>query len=410
MEELADSLESASHRPRIAAVLIQDEPLTNATGFQSEVLWEALYQCRSHAPELPLAVNEEATLGYLGVLGDAVDLWLDDSYYDRGTGHGGRTPLCEYILAIKDAHRRDRPYRAVGMYQLAGWEEDSVYHKASPDLATCQSLAGLAIGVEAQMQWRRFDGSHDLAARGAGGNKVLWDAYGPGGTISLLDRVGRYVNESLLYAADLGPTGVHTDECEYPPVAYRYGCWQREGNVGTYFVFANLDEFNEYTITLSWTSDLHLPVDSPPVTLDLDGWSTGVTAANVTINQLGSVSFRVPSAGYIVGRLSHYAPLASVEMSIPTDGLDLRVLGNPATGPAQISLLSAAGLPLDVRVFDAAGREVRRLFDGLWSRRADVLEWDGRDGSGRACGSGVYFVRAVAAYGQRKTATLVRLP
>ena len=43
-------------------------------------------------------------------------------------------------------------------------------------------------------------------------------------------------------------------------------------------------------------------------------------------------------------------------------------------------------------------------------RRADVLEWDGLDGSGRACGYGVYFVRAVASHGQRKTATLVRLP
>jgi flagellar hook assembly protein FlgD len=55
------------------------------------------------------------------------------------------------------------------------------------------------------------------------------------------------------------------------------------------------------------------------------------------------------------------------------------------------------GLPLDgpasVSVYDAAGRCVRPLAQGAFGAGRHQLVWDGRDGSGAAAASGVYFVR-----------------
>ena len=46
-----------------------------------------------------------------------------------------------------------------------------------------------------------------------------------------------------------------------------------------------------------------------------------------------------------------------------------------------------------VRVFDAHGRLVRRLWSGLVSARELRLPWDGRGDEGTPAGTGVYFAR-----------------
>jgi hypothetical protein len=47
----------------------------------------------------------------------------------------------------------------------------------------------------------------------------------------------------------------------------------------------------------------------------------------------------------------------------------------------------------ELHVYDAAGREVRRLFDGAPASRQLRVTWDGRDAAGAPVASGVYFAR-----------------
>ena len=61
---------------------------------------------------------------------------------------------------------------------------------------------------------------------------------------------------------------------------------------------------------------------------------------------------------------------------------------------ARISLSLPASGQLEVIVYDVKGRRVRALFAGEASGTHLDLRWDGRDDSGRAVGSGVYFCRA----------------
>jgi flagellar hook assembly protein FlgD len=47
-------------------------------------------------------------------------------------------------------------------------------------------------------------------------------------------------------------------------------------------------------------------------------------------------------------------------------------------------------------VYDAAGRRVRRLVSGASSAGLHDVPWDGRDDAGRAVASGAYLIRLVA--------------
>jgi hypothetical protein len=402
--DIESQTSSATGHPNMAGILLGDEPLSNL-GLRLEDLWEVMYRARRGSATLPLCINEEPTLGNLRGLSDAVDIWLDDSYYMRGDAQDGPTPLCEYIGAIKDMRRADRPYRAEGMYQLAGWPEDGSYHGATPDSATCQSLAGLALGVGVQFQWLRFwsDGIDFLDLKQE--NESLWVAWG--NTLSMLQKVSGYVTKPAVYGSGL--TGSPTLECEYPPLAYRYGAWtEGPDSIGVYFVLANLDQVSSHTLVLSQAADLRL-IPGTPTNLVLIGHSGTVSASNVQF-QGQQVTFAVPAAGYIVGRLCQYSENAAVSVYEEPERLRLGVLGNPTSGPTILSVSGYPGGPLDVTVFDAAGREVQRLYRGVWRNRIGVLDWDGRDASGRNCGPGVYFVRARAIDNQTRTATVVRVP
>jgi choice-of-anchor B domain-containing protein len=78
---------------------------------------------------------------------------------------------------------------------------------------------------------------------------------------------------------------------------------------------------------------------------------------------------------------------------------------NPLVAGATVVLPLAVGGSVRVSVHDAAGRLVRRLTPG----RTGSLEWDGRDGSGRAVAAGVYFVEAAGAEGREvRRVTVVR--
>ena len=60
-------------------------------------------------------------------------------------------------------------------------------------------------------------------------------------------------------------------------------------------------------------------------------------------------------------------------------------------------------------IFDAAGRQVRTLFQGPMQSGSHSLVWNGLDDNGTAVGAGVYFYRLNAgAFEQSRRMTIVK--
>ena len=94
--------------------------------------------------------------------------------------------------------------------------------------------------------------------------------------------------------------------------------------------------------------------------------------------------------------------------SVPAFGIQA-VRPNPFRSQAEVAFtLSTAG-PVDLRIYDVLGREVRAIARGeRFDPGAQRLVWDGRRGDGGQAGAGVYFVRLRLA-GRESTRILVRI-
>jgi glucose/arabinose dehydrogenase len=90
-------------------------------------------------------------------------------------------------------------------------------------------------------------------------------------------------------------------------------------------------------------------------------------------------------------------PASSVPPASLGSGL---VLGparpNPFTGETRFEVVAPAGTVLEVGVYDAAGRLVRRLHGQAATGAPILLGWDGRNAAGAGAAAGVYFLRARA--------------
>lgn len=71
----------------------------------------------------------------------------------------------------------------------------------------------------------------------------------------------------------------------------------------------------------------------------------------------------------------------------------LRVLSNPCVGRAVIEYATASRGAITLDVHDVAGRRVRTIEARASGRGSGRVVWDGRDASGEAVASGVYFAR-----------------
>ncbi len=74
---------------------------------------------------------------------------------------------------------------------------------------------------------------------------------------------------------------------------------------------------------------------------------------------------------------------------------------NPVAGAATLLLDLPASGPVDVRVFDATGRQVRALHAGELAAGRHSFTWDGLTAEGTPAGSGVYWVKAHAGSSER---------
>jgi flagellar hook assembly protein FlgD len=80
--------------------------------------------------------------------------------------------------------------------------------------------------------------------------------------------------------------------------------------------------------------------------------------------------------------------------SIPTVFALRTVRPNPFRTGTVVSIdVPASGGDVQVSVFDASGRLVRKLADGARAGGVYPLRWDGANGSGQRVRPGVYFVQ-----------------
>ena len=66
---------------------------------------------------------------------------------------------------------------------------------------------------------------------------------------------------------------------------------------------------------------------------------------------------------------------------------------NPFTLETTFRLALPTEERVSIRIYDVSGRLVRTLVDSRMRPGERSVAWDGIDGSGRSCASGVYFVR-----------------
>jgi hypothetical protein len=115
-----------------------------------------------------------------------------------------------------------------------------------------------------------------------------------------------------------------------------------------------------------------------------------------------------PYGAYRIGlRVLDPPVITSVADSGRSPRLSLAASPNPATGPVSLLVDLPTGGSAEAVVFDATGREVRRLEPGMLPAGASVISWDGLDASGRATARGIYLARVRAA-GEERTVKLVR--
>lgn len=126
---------------------------------------------------------------------------------------------------------------------------------------------------------------------------------------------------------------------------------------------------------------------------------------------------RILTAGFDFGSnggdffLARFWPFdpAGVDVSDALPGrLSIHASPNPSHAGMTIRLQVPREQVVSVGIFDVAGREVRRVFDGTLPPGTRLITWDGRDTSGGETAAGAYFAKASSS-GQRQAAKLMRV-
>ena len=97
-----------------------------------------------------------------------------------------------------------------------------------------------------------------------------------------------------------------------------------------------------------------------------------------------------------------------VVVALPSE-VSLAPRNSPFRSSTSLAVALPAGGPVRLTVYDIQGRLVRMLADRVLSAGSHTIAWDGRDGSGRSVGAGVYLVR-LEANRTHRTTKLVRVP
>jgi hypothetical protein len=114
-------------------------------------------------------------------------------------------------------------------------------------------------------------------------------------------------------------------------------------------------------------------------------------------DDFGSMSARVSLCGQ---------PVTSVPRSGPAEFELLGARPNPLTGTTEISFTLSRPQSVALKIFDASGRLVRKLTDGVLPAGQHSALWNRRDDHGRQVASGIYFY-SLNAQGQRRSSWVV---
>ncbi len=216
--------------------------------------------------------------------------------------------------------------------------------------------------------WADYDGDGDLDffVSGDGQANQLYERTGAsGGNWIRIRLVGGLSNKAGVGAK------IEVETAGYIQMRYvQAGSgWLSQGDLWPQFGlggFATADR-----ITVEWPSGI------------VDEWA-GVAAGQELELQEGSTSIGVSGA--------------SPALRLAIDGNH----PNPFNPTTRISYELPSAGEVELGVYDAAGREVRRLVRGTLSAGRHSVVWDGRDGRGREVSSGVYFSRITLA-GKKQT-------
>ncbi len=135
--------------------------------------------------------------------------------------------------------------------------------------------------------------------------------------------------------------------------------------------------------------------------LNVDPLFCDAEGGEFTLNEASPCMPEHNDCGVLIGALGMGCTLTAVPGESPAP-LPQLAQNHPNPFNARTSIvfsLPAAG-PVDLRLYDPAGRERAALLAGAWLEAGTQrLDWDGRDGEGRALPSGVYLYRLTTPWG-----------
>lgn len=129
------------------------------------------------------------------------------------------------------------------------------------------------------------------------------------------------------------------------------------------------------------------------VTVGPNGVKTEYVRAYLPANETPTRHNGDVSATYFIGATNCYDSLSTgIPVLFNSNYSDELIYPNPTAGEVKIEFSLAQAERINLSIFDGNGRLVRRLLAGdLISAGKFQLDWDGKNGSGAALPSGVYF-------------------
>jgi hypothetical protein len=145
----------------------------------------------------------------------------------------------------------------------------------------------------------------------------------------------------------------------------------------------------------AWLSVLETPkaVDAPKGMKAPEKLSLTFHVANAPLNTEAQIPFTLKDDK---GNAWSYTLKVKVSSSLPIKTELYENSPNPFNPTTAIRFALKDTGPVNLAVFNSLGQKVRVLADGPRSAGVHAVMWDGRDDSGRAVSSGVYFCRMQA--------------
>ncbi len=390
VEEAAESVDL----PGLLTLGLGSEPLDS--GVDLDDLYEAAYRFRANNTRKPLTINSEPNLKWGREVRDLLEVAVEEQYVERGWEQS-ITALCELVTRIEEMKRNVRQDVPLEVHIQGAYLEEGQYLRADPDGVGAQALAALLMGVNSVHLFVRFHGGADTDCSDCGGfgsewdmrnhHAELWTRLGSG-LVDTIEAVRGWLNRIAPYYVRFGPANVYVPECQLSPVIYAAGPWLRNGEGGTWVVFANLGHDQQETVEVPW-GDLHVPSE-----WSFEGVDSSVSGASMALPVEGEPlsCTLAPGAWYVAKFISSNPSQASESDTSGFGNLVGMAWPNPFSERVNIRLRGDPGGEVRGRIYSAGGVLVRDL--GVLEDIGTVGSaiWDGTDARGNAVAGGVYFL------------------